>query len=100
MLHRNAEIVRTAQFLKAIALGAVFAVSASNTAAAQQGKAYGLNRPAAVADLTAGPFRSALEGLPAQARGRALGILQGGEFTDGDLPYLRVDRRGGVFFED
>jgi hypothetical protein len=86
--------------LKAAVLGAAAVIALATTAAAQQGNAYGLNRPVAVADLPAGPIRSALEGLPAQARGRALGILQSFEFTDGDLPDLRVDRRGGVFYED
>jgi len=92
--------MRSAYFLKAAALGAVVAVAVSTTAVAQQGNAYGLGQPAAVSNLPAGPFRSALEALPGPARGRAMAILRGGEFTDGDLPYLRVDRRGGVFFED
>ena len=92
--------MRPANLLKAAALGAVVAVAVSTTAAAQQGNAYGLGRPAAVANLPAGPFRTALEALPGRARGRALAILQGGEFTDDDLPYLRVDWRGGVFFEE
>ncbi len=92
--------MRSARVLKAAALGAVVSVAVVTTAAAQQGNAYGLGRPAAVANLPAGPLRSALEALSGPARGRAMAVLQGGEFTDGDLPYLRVDRRGGVFFVD
>jgi len=97
------EICRTkrlARALMAVALGVAIAVVASTTAAAQQGNAYGQGRPAAVGNLPAGPFRSALEALPGPARGRALAVLQSAEFTDGDLPYLRLSRRGDVFFED
>ena len=100
MSFEDCRALRPARVLKVAALGVAVAVSLSTTAAAQQGNAYGLGRPAAVANLPAGPFRAALEALPAPARGRALAVLQGGEFTAGDLPYLRVDRRGGVFFED
>ena len=86
--------------LKATALGAVLmvaiSITGSTTVAAQQGHAYGLGRPATVSELPAGPFRSALEALPGRARGRAMAVLQGGQFTQGDLPYLRVARRALV----
>ena len=90
MSFEGCRALRPARVLKVAALGAVIAVSLSTAAAAQQGNAYGLGRPAAVDNLPAGPFRTALKALPAQARGRAMAVLQGGEFTEGDLPYLRV----------
>ncbi|MHA1527934.1 MAG: immunoglobulin-like domain-containing protein [Alphaproteobacteria bacterium] len=92
--------MRPARVLKAVALGVAIVVAVSTTAAAQQGNAYGLGKPAAVANLPAGPFRTALEALSGPARGHALAVLQSAEFTNGDLPYLRVSRRGDVFFED
>jgi hypothetical protein len=68
--------------------------------AAQGARAFGLGAPNTIEELPTGAFRSALEGLPGQARGRALGILRRHEFTEGDLPFLRVDPAGGVFYED
>jgi len=69
-------------------------------ASAQERRTYGLGEPAQAADLPAGAFRSALEALPPQARGRALGILQRGTVPAADFEFMRVDKRGGVFYVD
>jgi hypothetical protein len=53
-----------------------------------------------VEDLPRGRFRAQLEGLPAEARGRAVGWLAGFHFTEQDLGSLQVDPAGGVFYED
>jgi PKD repeat protein len=67
---------------------------------AQGRRHFGEGAPIAIEELPSGAFRSALEGLPGPARGRALGILRRLEFTEGDVQFLRVDRAGGVFYED
>jgi PKD repeat protein len=67
---------------------------------AQGGRHFGRGAPNALGELPTGAFRSALDQLPGPARGRALGILRRLEFGERDLPFLRVDRAGGVFYED
>jgi hypothetical protein len=81
------------------ALGAALMFNVS-TASAQAQASYGLGEPAQAADLPSGLFRSALEALPPQARGRALGILQRVTTPAADFDFMRVDKRGGVFYVD
>ena len=57
-----------------VSLGAALMFNVA-TASAQGQASYGLGTPAQAADLPSGAFRSALEALPPQARGRALGLL-------------------------
>lgn len=85
--------------LKAASLGAALVLVLISPALSQQ-RVFGIGEPANVSDLPAGAFRSALEGLPAQARGRALGILRRSSIPVEDFAFMRVGSRGDVFFED
>ncbi len=67
---------------------------------AQGNQTFGQGAPATLVELPTGPFRSALEALSAASRNRALAILQSFDFNEQDLPFLRVDSGGGVFYED
>jgi hypothetical protein len=49
-------------------------------------------------ELPAGRFRTQLEGLPPQARGRALGWLQDLHFPAEDTASMQVDSSGGVCY--
>ena len=54
MLVKGFRATRSMSYLKAAALGAAVVVAVSTPVAAQQGNAYGLGRPAAVANLPEG----------------------------------------------
>jgi hypothetical protein len=45
-------------------------------------------------------LRKSLESLPAQSRVRALSWLQAIEFSEQDLPYIKVDPQGGIYYVD
>ncbi len=51
-------------------------------------------------DLPVGKLRSRIEGLPAEARLRALEELRRVHFTELDLKSLRADDDGAIFYED
>lgn len=70
------------------------------SAAPPQAAAFGLGQPAETTDLPPGLLRSNLDQLPAAAKARALRWLQGFEFPAADVAQLRVDARGGIFYED
>lgn len=60
---------------------------------------YPVGRPSQLDELPeAADLRTALEQLPEAARARGLRWLQSFSFTREDLPALRVDRNGGVFY--
>jgi Metallo-peptidase family M12 len=61
---------------------------------------FGQGAPAKLEDLPAGDMRNSIESLPAQARSRALGWLQVVEFSEQDLPYMKVDPQGGIYYAD
>jgi hypothetical protein len=63
-------------------------------------KYFGRGEPAKLESLPAGDLRNSIESLPAQARARALGWLQVVEFSEQDLPYMRVDPQGGIYYAD
>jgi hypothetical protein len=69
-------------------------------AASQNMRAFGAGNPFALGDLPRGRMRRHIERLPPAAQQRALDWLHSFDFTGGDLPYLRVDAAGGVFYED
>lgn len=50
--------------------------------------------------LPAGRLRRQIEGLPAQARERAVAWLRSFHFTELDLQSLEVDRDGGIYYAD
>jgi hypothetical protein len=53
-----------------------------------------------IEQLPSGRLRTHIEGLPAQARQRALDWLRNFHFTDLDVKSLEVDSAGGVFYVD
>jgi hypothetical protein len=61
---------------------------------------FGRGAPATVDSLPAGDLRKSLESLPAKARERALNWLQAIEFSQQDLPYIKVDPQGGIYYAD
>ena len=63
-------------------------------------RAFGIGYPESVQDLPPGAFRIHLQSLSPQAQGKALQTLQMFQFTEHDLPYIKVDIEGGVFFAD
>lgn len=75
-------------------------VIADANAAPPQAAAFGLGQPGDITELPPGLLRSNLENLPPAAKARALRWLQGFEFPAADAAQLRVDARGGIFYED
>ena len=69
-------------------------------AEAQNSRAFGKAAPFTIEDLPPGLFRSQLAALPAAARARAMAWLHGFDFTEVDLPYLRADLDGGIYYAD
>jgi hypothetical protein len=67
---------------------------------AQTRQVFGVGEPASISELPDGTFRSALEALPPQARGRALGILKQSNVPVEDFDFMRVDPRGNIFYVD
>jgi hypothetical protein len=61
---------------------------------------FGHGAPGAASELPEGKFRDALEALPDDNRQRAVQWLQSIEFTTSDLPHMRVDRQGGIYYAD
>jgi hypothetical protein len=53
-----------------------------------------------IEDLPAGRLRARIEGLPVQARDRAVAWLNSFHFTPLDLDSLEVDPEGGIFYAD
>lgn len=66
----------------------------------REARQFGLDAPAAIADLPAGAFRDRLQNLSPQARARALDWLQDFSFTEHDLDFLDADDQGGVLYVD
>lgn len=88
---------------QAALLAASIVAAITTTASAQtpaKARAYGLGNPFQVSDLPLGQLRSRLENLPPQARAKAMDWLNGFSFHTHDIPFLRVDNEGGVFFAD
>lgn len=63
-------------------------------------RSFGLGQTFAMTDLPGGHLRRGLEDLPAPARQRAMGWLRSFHFSEMDVPYMRVDDGGAVFYED
>ncbi len=61
---------------------------------------FGLGQPKQIKELPPGQLKRKIENLSPQARAKALKWLQDIEFTDTDLNVLKVDDKGGVYFED
>ena len=80
----------------AIAIWLVFGA----TAEAQEGRTFGIGQPEAATDLPAGEFRDSLLALSPQSRARAMAILRSTTTPAADFEFMRVDRRGGIFYVD
>jgi len=61
---------------------------------------FGKLHPFARQDLPAGRFKQRLDELPDPTRRRAMKWLHRFNFSERDLPFLEVDRDGGIFFVD
>ena len=67
---------------------------------ARSDNAYGVNAPFGMNDLPPGILKQQLDDLPPAAQKRALNWMHRFSFTKQDVPMLRVDKSGGVFYED
>ena len=80
-----------------VALGLVMA---TGQAASSPGPLFDVSSPISMSLLPAGPLKTSLEALPQDAQNRALEWMGRLSLNQGDLDYLRVDARGGVYFAD
>jgi len=67
---------------------------------ARSDNAYGAKAPFNINDLPPGLLKQQLNDLPPAAQKRAVDWLHRFDFHEHDIPDLRVDRDGGVFYED
>ena len=67
---------------------------------ARSDNAYGAKAPFNINDLPPGLLKQQLMDLPPAAQKRAVEWLHRFDFHEHDIPDLRVDRDGGVFYED
>lgn len=63
-------------------------------------KAFGKGHPLQVTHLPASGLRDRLLALDPHARANAMRRLKDLVFTSNDLPYIKVDAEGGIFFAD
>ena len=80
-------------------IAAIMAGYAVNAQAATP-KAYGLSHPFVLSDLPKSDFRDQLKALPAKQRAQAMKQLHTFDFTAMDVPAMKVDKAGGVFYVD
>jgi hypothetical protein len=99
-MFRNLDIALKLSVRTAVAVTAVATFFAVSPAEAQTKRVFGVGEPASISELPDGPFRSALEALPPQARGRALGILKQVNVPVEDFDFMRADPRGNIFYVD
>ena len=67
---------------------------------ARQPVVFGPGHPFELEQLPFGALRDRLESLPEAARNRAMAWLHRFSFTEKDLPFLRIDNDGAVFYAD
>lgn len=67
---------------------------------AEQVRAFGNSAPFQIDDLPLGILKSQLNALPIAAQQRAISWLHQFDFTEQDLPMLRADISGAVYYED
>jgi hypothetical protein len=90
---------RLVSALGALAVG-VAAAAGPAFSQTHEWRRYGASAPFEIEDLPLGKLRSALDRLPTQSRARAKRWLHEFTFPAADVKFLRVDRQGGVFYED
>ncbi len=88
------------KLLKVIAFTLTTTLIPAAAAAAPDSRAFGPGHPFELTDLPFGDIRAKLESLPAPARNKAMAWLNNFTFTTQDLPFLRIDESGGVFYAD
>ncbi|NOR41149.1 MAG: hypothetical protein GQ537_08065, partial [Gammaproteobacteria bacterium] len=88
------------KLLKVIAFTLTTTLIPATAAAAPDSRAFGPGHPFELTDLPFGDIRTKLESLPAPARNKAMAWLNNFTFTTQDLPFLRIDDAGGVFYAD
>src|SRR5262249_40413118 len=76
------------------------AVGAAAQPGARPMREFPPGRLGRIEELPAGRFRTRLDALPAEARGRALRRLQSFHFTELDLETLEADSDGGIYYVD
>ncbi len=90
----------TTAWSRVLLLSAATLFLSTEAVVAKNERAFGAKAPFEIGDLPPGILRNQLEGLPAAAQQRALGWLHRFDFTKQDVPTLRTDPRGGIFYED
>ena len=63
-----------------------------------ESRVFGQGQPATIGDLPPGQLKRKINGLPAQAQGRALQWLQDFSFPAIDVEMLDVDSEGGIYY--
>ena len=86
--------------LSLMALAIVAATASISSAQAADFKAHAAGAPLQLGDLPASPLRTQLEALPTDVRSTALSKLKDIHISKADLPFLRVNNTGGVYFVD
>lgn len=72
----------------------------ANADSSTSGRSFGKSYPFEFKDLPASTLAEDLSKLPVQARVNAKNWLSRMNFHSRDIPYLRVDKNGGIFFAD
>lgn len=85
--------------LAALSLGLLSVPSFAGSGNAKP-RTFGIGFPGKVEDLPQSDFKAYLQSLPPQARGKALQTLRKFQFTELDLPFIKADPEGGVYFAD
>ncbi|GLX77114.1 hypothetical protein tinsulaeT_04540 [Thalassotalea insulae] len=67
---------------------------------AENTKAYGKGKPFTLDELPPGILKQQLQQLPSTSKSRAMSWLHSFDFTELDVPYLRADDGGGIFYQD
>lgn len=86
--------------LLATAVALSFMVTTASAQPPAKARAYGQGNPFQVSDLPAGQLRSQLEKLSPESRAKAMDWLNGFHFHTHDVPFLRTDKDGGIFYAD
>jgi len=88
------------KLLKATVFTLITTLLPATAPAAPDSRAFGVGHPFELTDLPFGDIRTKLESLPAPARNKAMAWMNNFTFTTQDLPFLRIDDAGGVFYAD
>lgn len=74
--------------------------TSTHAAPAPQSRTYGIGNPFKLEDLPPGLLRNQLKALPPQARDTAMSKLGSLHFHSHDVPYMRADKDGGIYYAD